>query len=95
MDEEYFEASIDPDIELQLRGEIVANINANVKRKNLFSLRIFLQIPRKFYFIKLHSRIVWALSALRSNPCNILTWIFYITCFTMNTILIVNLKFRF
>ena len=41
MDEEYFEASIDPDIDLQLKGEIVANINANVKKKNLFSLRIF------------------------------------------------------
>jgi hypothetical protein len=35
MDEEYFEASIDPDIELQRKGEIVANINANVKKKEL------------------------------------------------------------
>ena len=35
MDEEYFEASIDPDIELQLKGEIVVNIKAIVKKKEL------------------------------------------------------------
>ena len=35
MDEEYFEASIDPDIDLQLKGEIIVNINANVKKKQI------------------------------------------------------------
>ena len=39
MDEEYFEASIDPDIDLQLKGEIVANVNANVKKKELIFIK--------------------------------------------------------
>ena len=42
MDEEYFEASIDPDIELQLKGEIVANINANAKKKELIKKTVVL-----------------------------------------------------
>ena len=47
---------------------------------------------RRFYLIlanisKLHIWVVWSTSTFWCNPSNVLTWVFNVTSFTVNTVL--------
>ena len=46
----------------------------------------------KISFINLHAIVSWSFSPLGTHPVNILTRVFYITSFTMNTVLSIYLK---
>ena len=43
---------------------------------------------------RLHIWIVWSVTALWRYPCDILTWVLDIACFTVHTVLPVDLEAR-